>query len=219
LCGCRQCVGHAPGITGHVPEFGGHDAETAGHDGPKYADCLTQCPLHPRGGCGFASHGTYARKTPAGTRIARWYCREGHCTFSLLPDHLAARVPGTLAEIEQAALAAESAPSLEVCADALRPEPIGLPGALRWLRRRIDYVRAVLPPVVALRPPPFQGGAGRGDQGAKVWPLGRGMTGSAVFTSAGHTTLAPPGLCWITTGKERAFWPAMESPGGLNFTP
>lgn len=92
------------------------------------------------------------RKTPAGTRIARWYCRQGHCTFSLLPDHLAARLPGTLAEIEQAAFAAESAPSLQACADALRPEPIGLPGALRWLRRRIDYVRAVLPTAVALLP-------------------------------------------------------------------
>lgn len=118
---------------------------------------LTQCPLHPRGGCSLASHGSYARKTPAGTRIARWYCPEGHCTFSLLPDHLAARVPGTLAEIEQAALAAESAPSLEACAHALRPEPIGLPGALRWLRRRIDYVRSVLPTVVALLPQQLQG--------------------------------------------------------------
>lgn len=118
---------------------------------------LTQCPLHPRGGCGFASHGTYLRKRPAGTRVARWYCRKGHCTFSLLPDHLAARVPGTLAEIEQAAAAAESAPNLQACADALRPEPIGLPGALRWLRRRIDYVRAVLPTVVALLPQQLQG--------------------------------------------------------------
>lgn len=118
---------------------------------------LTQCPLHPRGGCSLASHGTYARKTPAGTRIARWYCPEGHCTFSLLPDHLAARLPGTLAEIEQAALAAESAPSLEACAHALRTDPIGLPGALRWLRRRIDYVRAVLPTVVALLPQQLQG--------------------------------------------------------------
>lgn len=118
---------------------------------------LTRCPLHPRGGCGFASHGTYVRKTPAGTRVARWYCRQGHCTFSLLPDHLAAGVPGTLAEIEEAAAAAESAPSLQACADALRPEPIGLPGALRWLRRRVEYVRAVLPTVVALLPQHLQG--------------------------------------------------------------
>jgi len=118
---------------------------------------LTRCPLHPRGGCGFARHGSYVRKRPAGTRIARWYCRKGHCTFSLLPDHLAAGVPGTLAEIEQAAAAAETAAGLQACADALRPEPIGLPGALRWLRRRITYVRAVLPTVVALLPLQLQG--------------------------------------------------------------
>ena len=118
---------------------------------------LTRCPLHPRGGCGFARHGSYVRKKPAGTRIARWYCRKGHCTFSLLPDHLAARVPGTLGEIEQAAAAAETAPSLRACADALRPEPVGLAGALRWLRRRVDYVRAVLPTVVALLPQQLQG--------------------------------------------------------------
>jgi hypothetical protein len=29
---------------------------------------LSRCPLHPRGGCGFARHGTYERKTPAGTQ-------------------------------------------------------------------------------------------------------------------------------------------------------
>ena len=93
----------------------------------------------------------------AGAGIGRWCWRGGRCAVSLLPAQLAAWVPGTLAEIEQAALAAESAPSLEVCADALRPEPIGLPGALRWLRRRIDYVRAVLPTVVALLPQHLQG--------------------------------------------------------------
>ena len=53
---------------------------------------LPRCPLHPRGGCSLARHGSYARKRPAGTRIARWYCPQGHCTFSLLPDYLAARL-------------------------------------------------------------------------------------------------------------------------------
>lgn len=113
---------------------------------------LDRCPLHPRGGCGFARHGSYERKAPAGTRIARWYCRLGHCTFSLLPDHLAARFPGTLAEIEQVAAAAEEATSLEACAHALRPEPIGLPGAVRWLRRRLDAVRRLMSTVVAMVP-------------------------------------------------------------------
>lgn len=113
---------------------------------------LAHCPLHPRGGCGFARHGSYARKRPAGTRIARWYCPQGRRTFSLLPDHLAARFPGTLAEIEAVALAAEQAPSLEACAHALRPEPIGLAAALRWLRRRTAAVRPLLSAAVAMLP-------------------------------------------------------------------
>ena len=39
--------------------------------------------MHPQGGCGFARHGSYERVDPPGTRIARWYCRVGHQTFSL----------------------------------------------------------------------------------------------------------------------------------------
>ncbi len=113
---------------------------------------LLHCPLHPRGGCGFARHGTYARKTPPGTLVARWYCRLGHCTFSLLPDHLAAHLPGTLREVEQVVLAAEAAPSLQSCADALRPDAVGLVSALRWLHRRLDPVRALLPSVLTLLP-------------------------------------------------------------------
>jgi hypothetical protein len=52
------------------------------------------------GGCGFARHGTYARVSPPGTLIARWYCPEGHRTFSLLPDWFAARLSGQLCEVE-----------------------------------------------------------------------------------------------------------------------
>ena len=32
---------------------------------------LERCPLHPEGGCGFRKNGTYPRKYPEGTRIAR----------------------------------------------------------------------------------------------------------------------------------------------------
>jgi hypothetical protein len=113
---------------------------------------LLCCPLHPRGGCGFARHGTYARKTPLGTLIARWYCREGHCTFSLLPDHLAARFPGTLAEIERVVEVVESASSVEAAADVLRPDPITLPSALRWIRRRVRPVRALLAVLIGMFP-------------------------------------------------------------------
>ena len=113
---------------------------------------LSHCPLHPRGGCGFSRHGTYERKTPAGTLIARWYCPQGHRTFSLLPDHLAARFPGTLSEIEQVVATVEQAKSLEAAADALRRDPVTLPSAVRWVRRRVRLVRALLTIVVELLP-------------------------------------------------------------------
>jgi hypothetical protein len=112
---------------------------------------LAHCPLHPEGGCGFARHGLYERKTPSGTFIARWYCPHGHCTFSLLPDHLAARFPGTLAEIERVVEAADTrSASLQACADALRPDPVSLPSAARWLRRRLAAVRPLLSLAVTL---------------------------------------------------------------------
>jgi hypothetical protein len=108
--------------------------------------------LHPRGGCGFAQHGTYERKSPPGTHIARWYCPQGHCTFSLLPDHLAARFPGTLSEIEQVVVTVEQAKSVEAAADALRSDPVTLTSAVRWVRRRVRLVRALLTIMVGLFP-------------------------------------------------------------------
>ena len=113
---------------------------------------LSCCPLHPRGGCGFARHGTYERKRPAGTLIARWYCPQSHRTFSLLPDHLAARFPGTLSEIEQVVATVEQASSLEAAANTLRSDPVTLPSAVRWVRRRVRLVRALLTIVVGLLP-------------------------------------------------------------------
>lgn len=113
---------------------------------------LERCPLHRRGGCGFARHGTYARRWPRGARIARWYCPTAHCTFSLLPDCLAARLPGTLAEVEAVVAVVEAASSLEAAADVLRPD-IELPGAIRWTRRRVQRVHAGLVVVRALLAP------------------------------------------------------------------
>jgi len=115
---------------------------------------LTNCPLHPKGGCGFARHGTYERLSPPGTRIARWYCPRGHCTFSLLPDCLSARLPGTLAELEAVVLHAGQADSLESACAALRPD-IELPGVLRWVRRRVQVVQATLLTLRGLMPAYF----------------------------------------------------------------
>ena len=51
---------------------------------------LERCPNHPDGGCRFARHGTYARKTPVGLKVARYYCPDSPMTFSLLPRFMAA---------------------------------------------------------------------------------------------------------------------------------
>ena len=118
---------------------------------------LVRCPNHRGGGCSLARHGTYARKTPPGTRIARWYCPESHTTFSLLPDCLAARLPGTLAELEDAVVTAERFPSVAAAAATLRSSRSEPPGAMRWLRRRIRLVRRALSAVRGLLPERFAG--------------------------------------------------------------
>jgi hypothetical protein len=116
---------------------------TTGHTSEEYVSrqawrdaTLECCPLHPQGGCGLVRHGAYERVEPPGACVARWYCRKGHCTFSLLPDCLAARFTGSLVAFEAAAACAEQAGSLERAADRLRPEVTDLFAAVRWLRRR-----------------------------------------------------------------------------------
>jgi len=115
---------------------------------------LPCCPLHPKGGCGFARHGTYERVSPPGTLIPRWYCRAGHRTFSLLPDCLAARLSGTMAEVEAVVRAVEQATSLEAACGGLRLD-IELPGALRWVSRRVHAVHASLRTLTGLLPEIF----------------------------------------------------------------
>ena len=122
---------------------------------------LDRCPNHPHGGCSLARHGTYERKTPEGVRVARWYCPQSHTTFSLLPDCLAARLPGTLDALEAVVVAAEEADSQEAAANEVRcpsdDAAIALPGALRWLRRRVDLVHDVLARVIGLIPDKLAG--------------------------------------------------------------
>ena len=117
-----------------------------------HAASLERCPNHPHGDCSLARHGTYTRKSPRGTHIARWYCPESHTTFSLLPDCLAARFPGELDEVEAVVAHAEQAPSLAAAADALRRDAVELPGAMRWVARRVRLVHHVLSIVIGLLP-------------------------------------------------------------------
>ena len=104
---------------------------------------LKQCPIHPEGGCGMRKHSSYTRKYPIELKIPCWYCRKGHTLISLLPDFLCSRLSGTLKYVEEVVLEAQKYPSLERAAENIRPD-IELPGALRWLCRRIKYVKSVL---------------------------------------------------------------------------
>lgn len=118
---------------------------------------LECCPLHPSGGCGFARHTAYARVEPPGAYIARYYCPEGHVSFSLLPDCLAARLSSTLRDVEAVAVASrESGLPQEKVAAQLRPE-VGVQGALRWMRRRVAAVAVALLALKGLRPDLFAG--------------------------------------------------------------
>ena len=117
---------------------------------------LDNCPLHPKGGCGFCRNGTYKRRFPEGTKIARFYCPKGHKSFSLLPDCLASRLSGSLDEVEAVIVEVENSPTQEKAADNLRLD-IELPGVLRWMRRRVVFVRAALSILIELLPSLFAG--------------------------------------------------------------
>jgi hypothetical protein len=104
---------------------------------------LEHCPFHPEGGCGFARHGTYPRKFPEYCLIARWHCLKAHQTIGLLPDFFSSRFPGTLDEVEKTVNDAQKHKTQEDAAEFLRPD-ITLPSGLRWLRRRIKYVKEAL---------------------------------------------------------------------------
>ena len=120
---------------------------------------LARCPNHPDGGCSFARHGTYGRKTPAGVRITRYYCPESHTTFSLLPDCLAARTPGTLDGIEEAVVAFETVPGVQAAARRARPgHHVSDPGAeRRWILWRALSIHRFLAIVIGLFPDLFTG--------------------------------------------------------------
>jgi hypothetical protein len=141
---------------------------------------------------------------PPGTRIARWYCPKGHCTFSLLPDHLAARFPGTLADIEAVVAAVEVAPSLEAAANALRTDDVTLATALRWIRRRTRLVRITLITVISLLPEVFLGTA------PTIASFRRRLAGDSVLMALRDTTA----LHLAGLSRPLGFRPTPDSSGG-----
>jgi hypothetical protein len=127
--------------------------------GEQYVACkgwlkarLDSCPFDGEDACGLCRHGSYARVKPAGIRVTRYYCPRARTTISLLPDFLAARLSGELDEVERVVCGVEKARSVEAAANELRTDDVGLPGAVRWVRRRLGPVRAALLILVNLMP-------------------------------------------------------------------
>jgi hypothetical protein len=112
---------------------------------------LDACPVHGTSGCNLRRLGTYGRATPVGMRVARFYCAQAHMTFSLLPDCLAAKLPGDLDAVERVVATVETSRSVEAAAEQLRPD-IELASAVRWVRRRLGPVRAALKATVTMIP-------------------------------------------------------------------
>jgi len=90
-------------------------------------------------------------------RIARYYCPESHTTYSLLPDCLSSHFRGDLTDVEEVVAIVEVSGSVESAADVLRPIDISLPCAVRWIRRRLQPVRAALFAIFTLLPQIFAG--------------------------------------------------------------
>jgi len=88
--------------------------------------------------------------------VARFLCPAARVTISLLPDFLASRLSGSIAEVEAAVDAAETATSQEAALEQVRPaaalDAVTLVAGLRWLRRRLSAVRAALVVAVTLVP-------------------------------------------------------------------
>ena len=132
------------------------------------------CLIHPDLNCRIARYGTYPRKVPEGAKIPRILCFSENVTFSLLPDCLSSQLPGTLADVELVVLMAETAarnsgcdespetaisklssPDIVAAADELG---VGLrlyEADIRWLKRRVAYIVAILSAVIDLFPETF----------------------------------------------------------------
>lgn len=89
-------------------------------------------------------------------QVPRFRCATRGGTFSLLPGFLASHVSGTLDAIEEAAAVAEEARTRDEAVEVLRPadadDAVTLPAALRWLLRRVAWVREAFTTLTTLLP-------------------------------------------------------------------
>lgn len=122
---------------------------------------LCSCPFHPEGGCGLERLGSYPRVQPAGARVARFWCPRERASVSVLPAFLAARLVGTLDEVEAVVDTVSASGSMAKAAEAVHPadapRPLSYEAALASVRRRARAVRAALLAAITLLPAHFAG--------------------------------------------------------------
>jgi hypothetical protein len=122
---------------------------------------LCSCPFHPDGGCGLERLGSYPRVQPAGARVARFWCPRERASVSVLPAFLAARMVGTLDQVEAVVDAVTASGGAAGAAEAVHPpdapEPLSYEAAIASVRRRVRAVRAVLLAAITLLPAHFAG--------------------------------------------------------------
>ncbi len=114
--------------------------------------------MHPEGGCGLSRHGTCERYTPYGPAlIVRYYCREGRTTVSLLPDGIAARLTGTLADLAREVRTAELE-GVEEAAQSGSPNPhIDRATRIARVKRRQELLYRSLGAIRGFLPDRFAG--------------------------------------------------------------
>ena len=90
-------------------------------------------------------------------RIARWYCAPCHTTFSALPDCLAARLPGSLREVEDAVVALDEGGNPTAAARRVFDGTYDCANARRWIRCRSGAVAMCLVIIRGILPALFAG--------------------------------------------------------------
>jgi len=114
---------------------------------------LDYCPHSNQSTCRVHRHGSYARNNPKDLRIARFYCPTCQMTFSMLPSFMSARTPGTLQDLEDAALAMEECDTLSAAQERIRPGyACSKDGQRRWFDRRVRWVQLALVMACSLFP-------------------------------------------------------------------
>ncbi len=180
-----------------------------------------ECPWCRRRPHELAPHGFYARVKPPGTRIRRFRCRREGRTVSALPDCLAARVTGSLEEVEAAVRVAEGAASRAAAVEQARPPGQGsLASAQRWLGRRVQWVVVLLVTVKGLHPERFTGVA------PTLAGFGQQLDSETVLralreVAAAHLAELPPPVGFrsaggVGPGERKAGWPAKKHFTGLS---